>query len=631
VIRKSWAVAFVIAAGGLGLGAVLCFHRVPQPPQPPPEVNTALTPAEQAPAQTKGPIQLRDVTGQTGITFRHTDGSSGRRYIIETMSAGLAVFDYDGDGYEDIYFLNGAPLPGAEADVPPTNALYRNLGGWRFVDVTNEAGVGDTGFGLGVTVGDYDNDGDLDLYANNYGPNVLYRNEGNGTFTDVTEAAGVANGNKAGAGACFLDADKDGDLDLYVSSYVQFSPATHVLRTNNGLPAYPGPVDYSPELDALFRNNGDGTFTDVSAASGVSQLSGTGMGMTCGDFDNDGDTDVFVANDGLANFLLRNDGTGKFEEIGVLGGTAYETAGMPQASMGVDCGDYDNDGWLDFYVTSYQRELATLYRNLGDGFFEDVTRLTGAGKGTLAYVTWGNSFVDFDNDGDRDIFVACGHTEDNIDLRDDDTSYMARNVLLMNTGQGQFTDVSDISGDGMRVKLASRGAGFDDLDNDGDVDVVILNSRREPTILRNDTVNDNHWIQVRLRGTKSNRDGVGAHVIVTAGGLVQLDEVHSGRGYQSHHGLRLYFGLGKQDHVDRIEVRWIGGGVDVVEDVDVDQLVVITEGTAKARPADMSAPGRQSDPAEGAPAGPKRRSRNSAEFSGKKASWNLTGGARVGE
>ena len=303
------------------------------------------------------------------------------------------------------------------------------------------------------------------------------------------------------------------------------------------------------------------------------------MGMVCGDYDNDGDTDIFVANDMKGNFLFENDGTGKFEEVGLMTGIAYDLNGEEHGSMGVDCGDYDNDGLLDFYQTSYQGQWATLYKNLGDGVFEDVTPVTGAGVGTLPFVTWGNSFVDFDNDGFRDIFIACGHLQDNIERYDDTTMYLTRNILLMNTGDGKFVNVSNRSGDGLKVKLSSRGAGFDDLDNDGDIDVVILNSRREPTILRNDSPSKGHWIQVRLRGTKSNWDGVGAHVKVVAGDLMLIDEVHSGRGYQSHYGMRLHFGLGNRNRVDRIEVRWIGGGVDVFRDIAVGQLLTITEGT----------------------------------------------------
>jgi hypothetical protein len=526
-------------------------------------------------------IILRDVTKETGITFKHTDGSSGHHYVMETVTAGLALFDYDNDGDIDIYFLNGAALKGRKFKTLPRNALYRNEGGWKFTDVTEKAGVGDKEYGLGVAVGDYDNDGDLDVYLNNYGPNILYRNNGDGTFTDVTRRAGVANGFKVGAGACFLDADKDGDLDLYVSNYLDFSYGKHVPLIQRGFPVYATPRYYSPIPDNLYRNNGDGTFTDITESSGVGQHAGWGMGIVCADYDNDGDTDVFIANDVAENFLFRNDGTGKFEEMGLVSGYAYDLHGDQHGSMGVDCGDYNNDGLFDFYVTSYEDQLATLYRNLGDGMFEDVTMLTGAGTGTLPHVTWGNSFVDFDNDGDRDIFVVCGHLQDNVELYDDTKAYLARNILLMNNGDGKFVNISDKAGDGMKVKLSSRGAGFDDLDNDGDIDVVILNSRRESTMLRNDSPSKGHWIQVRLRGIKSNRDGVGARVKVIAGDLTLVDEVHSGRGYQSHYGMRLHFGLGNREKLDRIEVRWIGGGVDVFENIAVDKHVILTEGGSK--------------------------------------------------
>jgi len=526
-----------------------------------------------------GAIRLQDVTRKTGIAFQHTDGSSGRRYIIEAMSAGLALFDYNSDGLVDIYFLNGAPLLGTQVDVAPRDALYRNEGGWKFTDVTEEAGVGDTGFGLGVTVGDYDGDGDPDLYLNNSGPNVLYRNNGDGTFTDVTAQAGVGNGSLVGAGACFFDMDADGDLDLYVGNYIDFRYDLHVQRTFNGFPVYSQPRDYLPVPDTLYRNDGDGTFTDVSRESGVASQAGTSMGMVSADYDRDGDTDVFVLNDVGRNFLFQNDGAGRFQEVGTVAGAAYNLYGYENASMGVDCGDYDNDGWLDFFMTSYAGELPVLYRNMGGGLLEDVTLLTGAGSGSYSYVNWGTGLVDLDNDGDRDIFIAQGHLEDNVELWNDSTEYRVRNTLLMNTGDGKFVNVSDSSGDGMLPKFSSRGAAFDDLDNDGDVDVVIQNSRERPTILRNETRNSNHWIQIRLRGAGGNQDGIGAQVTVVAGNLTQVDEVHSGRGYQSHWAARLHFGLGKRDRIDRIEVRWIGGRVDVLEDIEVDQLLTIREGS----------------------------------------------------
>lgn len=529
-------------------------------------------------------VVLNDVTQQAGIRFHHTDGSSGRHYIVESVCCGLATFDYDGDGLIDIYFLNGAPLRGAATDgPPPRNALYRNLGDWQFTDVTDQAGVGDTGYGLGVTVGDYDNDGYPDLYLNNYGPNVLYHNNGDGTFTDVTAAAGVGAGDKVGAGACFLDMDGNGQLDLYVANYVKFTYDNHVERTFDGYPEYAGPKDYEPEPDMLFRNNGDGTFTDVSLESGIGARAGSGMGMVCADYDDDQDTDIFVLNDVAGNFLFQNDGHGRFEEVALLAGVGYNGHGHELGSMGVDCGDYDHDGRLDFYMTSYSGEMPVLYRNLGGGTFDDVTLLTGAGRGCFRDVNWGTGFIDLDNDSHRDLFVANGHLQDNIDQYDGSTSYRATNVVLKNMGDGRFADVSANAGAGMRVKLSSRGAALDDLDNNGQVDLVVLNSRSPATVLRNESRTDNHWLQVRLCGTRTNRDGVGARVTVTTGTQQQIAEVHSGRGYQGHFGSRLHFGLGQHTLVDRIEVRWIGGGTEVIEMVGADQLVTIVEASPSSR------------------------------------------------
>jgi hypothetical protein len=554
-----WRCALGVAA--LGLLATSCSHSdIPAKPTP-------------------APIQLRDVTRETGITFVHTDGHSGQRYIMETVTAGLALFDYDNDGWIDIYFLNGAPLRGTRVDKPPKNALYRNEGGFKFRDVTDEAGVGDEGYGMGVAVADYDNDGDLDIYVNNYGPNVLYRNEGDGTFTNVTAAAGVGAGDFMGAGASFLDIDADGLLDLYVGNYVDFTYDNHVTHSQQGYAIYAGPRDYRPVPDFLFRNNGDGTFADVSDASGIRECVGSTMGVVSADYDNDGDTDIFALSDVDRNYLFVNDGRGHFEERALVAGFAYNTFGDSLGSMGVDCGDFDNDGFLDFLQTSYQGELPVLFRNLGNGCLEDVTRTTGVGEGSMPYVNWGVGFVDFDNDGDRDVYIANGHLQDEVDKYDDSTAYEVRNVLMMNNGNGKFTNVSDAAGDGMLPKLSSRGAAFDDLDNDGNVDVVVLNSRRESTVIRNVSRTGNHWIQIQLRGVTTNRDGVGTHVYVTAGGQTQLAEVHSGRSYQSHFGTRLHFGLGQRDRVDRIEVRWLGGGTDVLENVGADQLVTITQGT----------------------------------------------------
>ncbi len=340
--------------------------------------STSLSAAQ---AEPEGPIVLRDVTQQTGITFRHTDGGSGRHYIAETVCSGLATFDFDGDGLIDIYFLNGRPLRGTPVKEPARNALYRNLDGFRFVDVTESAGVGDAGYGMGVAVGDYDNDGQPDLYCNNFGPNVLYRNDGNGTFTDVTAGAGVARGNFLGAGTNFLDIDGDGGLDLFVSDYVDFTYENHRTATVRGRADYAGPRDYDPQPNHLYRNTGNGTFADITGQSGIADHAGSGMGTVCLDYDQDGRTDIFVCNDQRWDFLFHNEGGGRFSEVGLLAGVACNFSGVPTSSMGADAGDFDNDGRLDLVVTDYFNEMSVLHRNLGDGQFEDVAAQARLGVG----------------------------------------------------------------------------------------------------------------------------------------------------------------------------------------------------------------------------------------------------------
>jgi hypothetical protein len=523
------------------------------------------------------PIQLRNVTTETGITFVHTDGSAGNRYIVETVASGLALFDYDNDGDADIYFLNGAPLRGTKTNHTPRNALWRNDGKWKFTDVTQASGLGDRGYSLGVATADFDNDGDQDVYISSFGPNKLYRNNGDGTFTDVTNSAGVADGDtKIGAGVAFFDMDNDGDLDLFSAHYVNFSYENHRGVRFNGHPAYAGPLDFQPTPFSLFRNNGDGTFANVSADSGVGRHTGAGMGVVCADVDDDGDTDIFVGNDKTGNSLFVNDGQGKFKETAGLAGAAYDFIGRAQGSMGVESADVDNDGLLDLVVTTYQQEPTTFFRNTGKGSFEDISRLSRSGDGSLRFVKWGLGVVDFDNDGHRDLFVACGHLHDNVHLFDNTTMYECPSLVLRNTGGGKFANVSDKAGDGPTVKRSARGAAFDDLDGDGDIDVVILNSRREPTILRNDSPSA-HWLGVRLAGAKSNRDGIGARVKIVSGDLVLIDEVRSGRGYQSDYGRRLHFGLGQRTAVDRLEVRWPSGVRQIIKAPPVDQMLLIPE------------------------------------------------------
>ena len=582
---RAWWIAGL--TGGLGL-ALAYTAWVLHGSKPDPAVTSPPVP-DPVSAVAEGPILLGDVTAGTGITFVHTHGGSGEQYIVEAMTGGVALFDYDGDGLIDIYFLNATPLPrGSQVGPAPTNRLYRNNGDWTFTDVTEEAGVADTGYGLGVTIGDYNNNGLPDIYVNNFGPNVMYRNNGDGTFTDVTAETGVADGDKVGAGASFFDMDGNGYLDLYSANYVEFAYELNPRRIIGGYHRAPSPLDFAPEPDTLFRNNGDGTFTDVSEDSGIGAHRGTGMGMVAGDFNNSGHVDVFICNDVWPNFLFENDGTGRFREVGLSSGVAYDQFGRANGSMGVDAADYNNNGFIDFFMTAYQTEPPVLYRNLGNGFFEDFTLDSGAGEGSTPHVNWGCGFVDFDNDGYRDIFVANGHLEPMIEQIDRLAAYRAPNVVLRNMGNGRFENVTASAGDGLAVRGASRGTGFDDLDNNGRVDVVVQNSDGKPTILRNETENRNHWLQIRLRGVTSNRDAVGARVTVTAGDLTLIDEVRSGRGYQSHHGTRLHFGLGPRAGVDRVEVRWPGGAVEAFEVEGADRLVTLAEG--RGREFDGDAP-----------------------------------------
>ncbi len=597
--------AVLLAAGGTAVAAVAAAATLwvagrdglaPRRTREPAALGAGPTsPAREPPATA---FRLADVTAQTGIGFVHTDGSSGRRYIMETMSAGLALVDYDGDGRVDIYFPNGAPLPGCAPGQRARHALYRNLGNWQFCDVSLAAGCASAAFGLGIGAGDYDSDGDPDLYLSNFGPNVLYRNNGDGTFTDVTAQAGVGRGDRVGAGVCFLDADGDGLLDLFVANYVRFSFHTHRPAEVQGVPMYPGPLDHDPEENQLYINCGDGTFRDASRQSGIAGHLGTAMGTIAFDADDDGDTDIYVANDEMANFLFANDGQGRFSEVAIAAGVAYDDSGLTQSSVGAEAADYDLDGRLDLYVTSYQGELATLYRNLGGGVFHDVTRITGSGDGTLPFVTWGIGFVDLDHDGDRDLFVACGHTDDTITLRDAAASYAAANLVLQNlrveTGRTRFVNVSDRAGEGLAVEKVSRGAAFDDLDGDGDLDAVVQNLRDRPTVLRNllcESGNTHGWVQVQLLGTRAPRDGIGARVTVASGDLCQVDEVHGGRGYQSHFGQRLHFGLGRRNRVDRLEVRWPGGTVQRLENIASNQILRIVE-PARGPDADSGRSGR---------------------------------------
>ncbi len=521
------------------------------------------------------------MTASAGIDFRHVNGAGGKKFVIETVGAGAGFFDYDGDGSLDIYLINGAATPGVHYDTPPRNALYRNRGNGSFVDVTQAAGVGDEGYGMGMAVGDYDNDGDLDLYLGNFGANVLYRNEGNGLFVDVTQAAGV--GDERWATSCaFSDVDRDGFVDLYVANYHDFSYDNHRVcaEGGSGLQLYCGPEAFDGISDVLYKNGGDGTFADVTQQAGLHSDDGKELGVVFGDVDLDGDSDLYLANDKTLNFLYLNDGRGLFEEVGLLAGTAYNEDGDVEAGMGVDMGDYDNDGYPDLFVTNFQWETNTLYKNLGDGTFVDETFLAGLGKGSIPYLSWGTRFFDYDNDGDRDVFIANGHLESDVESYEN-TTFAQRNQLFANVGAGRFEELEPAGeNDALAVRKVSRGAAFGDYDGDGDIDVLIANVDDGPTLMRNETGAGAHWLQLQLRGVQSNRAALGARVEVHAGDVVQTDEVRSGASFLSQSDLRLHVGLGAAQRVDKVVVYWPSGRVDEWVDVAVDRALVLTEGSA---------------------------------------------------
>ncbi len=426
-------------------------------------------------------VQLVDISPLSNIDFVHHYDGKGEMLIVEPVASGLATLDFDVDGRLDVYFLNGSPVPADLAQTKP-NALFRNLGEMRFANATAHSATDDTGYSLGVAVADFDGDGFSDLFVNNFGPNKLYRNNGDGTFTDATEMAGVQCGPELGAGACFLDIDADGLLDLYVGNYVKKPVEANIKRTTDGFASYPGPLDFEPEFDYLFRNLGDGTFADHSQASGIAQIATTSMGTIAGDFDEDGDSDIIVVNDVERNLFFQNDGSGKFEEIGILAGIAFSHDAQRNGNMGIDSADYDHDGAFDLFTTTFSNDLPVLYHNDGVGNFQDVTLASGAGKGLLPHANWGTAFMDVDNDGDKDLLIANGHTDPNVNQWAYTTDWKVANTLMLNTGDGRFANISTTCGTGLTPVESSRGVVVDDFDNDGDVDAIILNALAAPPL-----------------------------------------------------------------------------------------------------------------------------------------------------
>ena len=527
------------------------------------------------PCHGRMPLQFTDVTADAGISFKHVNGASDRKFYLETMGSGAAFLDYDNDGDLDLYIVNGAALPGFQAAVPPTNLLYQTNGDGMFTDVTAAAGVGDTGYGMGCVAADYDNDGDADLYVTNFGENLLYRNNGDGTFTDITTHTGVGNGHKWSSSCAFVDYDHDGNLDLYVVNYLDYDVSKdRDWFDPRGRRIYSNPQVYAGISDTLYRNNGDGTFTDVTKQAGVYNDDGKGLGVTCGDYDNDGRIDIYVANDTTPNFLYRNVGDGRFVDIGPFAGAAYNEHGVAEGGMGVDFGDYNNDGALDIFVTNFSNETNTLYHNTADGALIDFTNIVGLGEVSFLKLAFGTKFFDANNDGALDLFVANGHL---YPTESDALEYAQTDQLFINTGEGTFVDVSEESGEYFLTKRVGRGAAFGDYDNDGDTDIFVVNLNQEGVLLSNEGGNKHNWLTIKTVGGKSNRNGIGARVEIATASHSQIKVVQAGSSYLSGHDLRLLFGLGAETKAESIKITWPSGTEQTLVDVAANQLLVITE------------------------------------------------------
>ncbi len=517
-----------------------------------------------------------EVTQEAGITFRYVNGASGAKYMPEAVGSGAAFFDGDGDGFLDLYIVNGTSLSGYEGGMS-SNAYFHNRADATFIDATAESGTGDETFGMGAAVGDIDGDGDPDLYVTNYGTNRLYQNDGHAIFTDVAAAVGVADSGW-GTHAAFADCDRDGDLDLYVANYMQFDPAENVECFAGSARSYCGPTTYPGQSGILYRNDGGLVFVDVTEAAGLQNDSGRQLAVVFGDIDDDGDPDLFVANDKKPNFLFVNNGDGTFAENGAVAGVAYNEEGLAESAMGADLGDYDNDGRLDIIVATFQWLANTLYHNDGAGFFTDLTFSAQLGVASVPYLGMTSAFLDFDNDGFLDIFVSNGHLDENVKEYDPSTSYPQQNQLFRNNGDGAFTDVSNESGPGMLVQRVSHGAVFGDYDNDGDTDIFVSDSDTPHcTLLRNDGGNANHYLRVSLRGNKSNREGIGAKVRAVAGDLVQVREIHASYGYMGSNDVRLVLGLAGHTAVDTLQIFWPSGIEQTLLSIDADQSIVVEE------------------------------------------------------
>ena len=547
-------------------------------------------------------VSFINVAREAGLNARTIFGGEHKnKYLLETTGCGVAFYDYDNDGWLDIFLVNGERLEGFPSGQEPTSHLFKNNRDGTFTDVTRKAGVAHSGWGQGVCIGDYDNDGYEDLFVTYFGKNLLYHNNGDGTFTDVSEKAGVAgNGKRWNTGCAFLDYDRDGHLDLFVANYIDMDLKTAPLPESGpcnykGVLVACGPPGLNGGKNILYHNNGDGTFTDVSQESGILQANGTyGLGVLTADFSNDGWPDVYVANDSTASALYRNLKNGKFSDVAMETGSALSPDGKPQAGMGVSAGDYDLDGNLDILKTNFAGDTPSLYRNLGGGTFEDATFPAGLGKYTQ-FLGWGCGFFDMDNDGWPDILICNGHVYPEVENLRTEVGYAQQKLLYRNLRDGRFEDVSTRGGPGIMTPVASRGCAFGDFDNDGDIDVVVNTTNDFPQLLRCDSVTYGNWIKVRTIGTKSNRSGIGArlrcvtHPVDEENPHQQIDEVRSGGSYISQNDLRVHFGIGKAKIVELLEIRWPSGHVDTLKGLKPNQLYYVTEGKGITRSESFSA------------------------------------------
>jgi hypothetical protein len=538
-------------------------------------------------AGTVAPDHFIDVAAQSGIHFTLTSGGSEKRYIIEAKGGGgVAWIDYNHDGYPDLFFVNGSTFEQWRKGTSPPSRLYRNNGDGTFTDVSGQSGLTHTGWGMGVCVGDYDNDGYDDLYVTYYGGNVLYHNNGDGTFTDVTGKAGVS-GRGWGMGCAFGDYDNDGRLDLYVANYLDVDinhlgePGSAPNCTYRGIATFCGPRGLPGGRDVLFHNNGGGIFADVTEKAGIDRQSYYGLGVVWGDYDKDGWDDIYVANDSTPGSLYHNNHDGTFTDVGVAAGVAYSGEGQEQAGMGTDFGDYDNDGWPDLVKGNFSDDSKNLYHNNRDGTFTDVSFLAGLGDAGWLFTTFGAKFLDYDNDGWPDIVLVNGQVFPQIDRYQTGITYAERNLLFHNRGSrgtGKFDEVGNRSGPGFAIRKVSRGLAAADYDNDGDLEIVVTNMNDSPELLRHLHKNPHHSILVETIGTRTNRDGIGAKITMAAGGRVQSGEVRSGGSYLSSSDLRLHFGVGGSSVIDRIEIRWPSGIIDTAVNVPTDRILVFKEG-----------------------------------------------------